>query len=183
EVAPEMEAPKVEAAPEVRAAPAPRVKEPVSPEVAKEAGEYGREVLQRMLDNIGAGGIVRAKTSDSQVSLEIEGGDSSVLIGKNGQTINALQYLIGVITNKRFDGQVRVMVDAEGFRNRREEALKSQAFALAAQVKEAGQEAVLEPLPPAERRIIHAALADNPDIYTYSEGEEPERYVVISPRK
>ncbi len=107
----------------------------------------------------------------------------ALVIGKHGQTIDAIQYLVGVITNKRLAARVRVIVDTEGYRGRREEALRNQAHYLASKVRETHQEAVLESLRANERRIIHLALADDPDIYTYSEGEEPDRRVVISPRK
>lgn len=153
----------------------------VSPQ---EAAEIGREVLQRILDGIGTGGKAGVKkASDSQIVLEMVGGDTAILIGKHGQTIDAIQYLVGVITNRRIGSRVRLVIDAEDYRTRREDALKNQARYLADKVKQSGQEAVLEALHANERRIVHTALADDPDVYTYSEGVEPERYVVISPKK
>lgn len=161
---------------------------PVAPtaseDIIKQAAEIGCEVLQRLLDGIGSGGKATIKSvSDGQVVLDMVGGDVGVLVGKHGQTIDALQYLVGVITNRRVGERVRLIIDAEGYRSRREEALQKQALFLAEKVKQSGQEAVLEALHAGERRIVHTALADSPDVYTYSEGVEPERYVVISPKK
>ncbi len=147
------------------------------------AAEKAKNVLQHILDGIGNGARAEIKSTDEQVVLNIAGGDVGMLIGKHGQTINAIQYLVGVITNKQLQHKVRIIVDAEGYRSRREEALRNQALFLAKKVKESGQEAVLEALMASERRIIHLALANDPDVYTYSEGEEPNRRVVISPRK
>lgn len=167
---------------------APRPAEPVaavpSGDVMKVASEVSVETLQRIVDSIEDGAKVAVKNaSDGQLSLEVTSSDPATIIGKHGQTIDAIQYLVGVITNKRLPEKVRVVVDVEGYRTRREEALRSQAVQLAARVRESGEEAVLEPLAASERRIIHTALADDPDVYTYSEGEEPERHVVISPKK
>jgi len=171
-VVPEQEAPAAEPVPVA------------SPEVVRQAAEISREVLQRILDGIGdrAKAVVKSE-SDGQVVLDMAGGDTAILIGKHGQTIDALQYLVGIMTNRRLPEKVRIILDAEGYRGRREEALRGQALFLAKKVKETSQEAVLEALRANERRIIHLTLADDPEVYTYSEGEEPERHVVISPRK
>ncbi len=167
---------------------APRPAEPVaeipSGEVMKVASEISVEVLQRIVDSIEDGARVAVKNAaDGQLTLEVTSADPATIIGKHGQTVDAIQYLVGVITNKRLPEKIRLVVDVEGYRTRREEILRGQAAQLAARVKESGEEAVLEPLHANERRIIHTALADDPDVYTYSEGEEPERYVVISPKK
>lgn len=168
----------------VEKAPAVETRE-ASPELTAEAAEFGRDLLQRILDALGNGGNVVIKTAaaENQVALEIREGDAPRLIGKHGQTINAMQYLVGIALNRKFHGKMRTVVDVEDYRNRREDALKKQALFLAKQVKENDQEAVLEALDANERRIIHTALADDPDVYTYSEGEEPERHLVISPKK
>jgi len=182
---PSAEAPSEEAQVAVQeaVAPAEPVPEP-SEDLVKQAAEISQEVLQRILEDMGDGAkaVVRS-ASDSQVVLDIVGGDTAVLIGRHGQTINAMQYLVGIATNKRLQEKVRVILDAEGYRGRREEALRNQTLYLARRVKETGQEAVLEPLEANERRIVHLILADDSNVYTYSEGEEPERRVVISPRK
>ncbi|HUV05967.1 MAG TPA: RNA-binding cell elongation regulator Jag/EloR [Armatimonadota bacterium] len=182
--------PLAEAAPEPAQVAEP---EPVAPpqptpeapeDLVKQAAEISQEMLQRILESVGDGAKAVVKsTSDGQVVLEMVGGDTAILIGKHGQTINALQYLVGIATNKRLPDKVRVVLDAEGYRRRREEALSNQTLYLARKVKETGQEAVLEPLEANERRIVHLVLADDPEVYTYSEGDDPLRRVVISPRK
>jgi len=162
-------------------APAPV---PLTEEMLKAAAEISLEALQRIVSSIEeTAKCVTKSTADNQLVLEVTSQDPATIIGKHGQTIDAIQYLVGIITNKRLPEKVRVVVDVEGYRTRREETLRAHAFDLAAQVKQSGEEAVLEPLHANERRIIHTALADNPDVYTYSEGQEPERYVVISPKK
>lgn len=176
---PVSEAPPEEAAPAETAEPAGGVSE----DVLQQAAEISRELLQRILDGIGEGAKAAIRSaSDGQVILDIVGGDTAILIGKHGHTIDALQYLVGVMTSRRLGERVRVIVDSEGYRARREEALRSHALSLARKVRETGEEAVLDPLQPNERRIVHLALVDDPSVYTYSEGEEPTRRVVISPK-
>lgn len=174
-------------------APAPEPVPPTAPEpvaavpmeeILKSAAEISLEALQHIADGIEEGAKAAVKSAaDGQIVLEIRSAEPAVIIGKHGQTIDAIQYLVGIITNRRLPEKVRVVVDVEGYRSRREEALTNQALYLSSKVKETGEEAVLDPLHANERRIIHTALADDPDVYTYSEGEEPERYVVISPKK
>ena len=178
--------PKPEAKPqkEVPSAPLPEAAPMGSEDSVKQAAEISREVLQRILEGISEGGKAVVKsTAGDQVELDMVGGDTAILIGKHGQTIDSLQYLVGVITNKRLPERIRIVIDAEGYRGRREEALRKQALFLARQVKDKGEEAVLESLHANERRIIHMTLADDPEVYTYSEGEDPDRHVVISPKK
>jgi spoIIIJ-associated protein len=103
--------------------------------------------------------------------------------GRSGQALDALQFLANMILARRHAGDVRLMLDADNYRSRRAEALRVRAIDLAQEVKARNEEAELEPLPARERRIIHSALADDPDISTYSEGDEPGRHVVISPRR
>jgi spoIIIJ-associated protein len=98
-----------------------------------------------------------------------------------GQGLDALQLLCNMILPRHMETDVRLMLDAEGYRGRRAESLRQRAVDLAKEVKERNQEAELEPLPAHERRIIHAALSDDPDVSTYSEGDEPHRRIVISP--
>lgn len=165
-------------------APTVGVEEASSDEYIALMGEAAQGTLQKILDGIGAGGkAVLRDASGDRIDLDIKDGDAAILIGKHGQTIDALQYLVNVITNRQSRARFRVSLDTEGYRVRREDALRNQALFLADKVKQSGQEAVLEALHANERRIIHTALADNPDVYTYSEGQEPERHVVISPKK
>jgi spoIIIJ-associated protein len=98
-----------------------------------------------------------------------------------GQGLDALQMLFNMILPRGATSDVRLMLDAEGYRERRANSLRQRALDLAAEVKERNQEAELEPLPSHERRIIHSALSEDPAVSTYSEGDEPYRRVVISP--
>lgn len=123
---------------------------------------------------------VAAEEADGVV-IALEGADAHWLVGRHGQVLDALQYLASLAVNRGSGQRLRVVFDADGYRARREATLKKLAADLAAQVKSTGQEAVLDPLSPLERRIVHTALVDDPDIKTYSEGEEPDRYVIISP--
>lgn len=176
--------PKPEPKPESREPRVPLSELPIlPPETVKEAAEFGRDLLQRMLDALGNGGDASVKTlGETNISLEIRGGDAPRLIGRHGQTINAMQYLVGISLNRKYRGKLRTVLDVEDYRTHHEDKLREQALALAKQVKETGQEAVLESLDANDRRVIHSALAESPDVKTYSEGEEPERVLVISPK-
>jgi spoIIIJ-associated protein len=150
---------------------------------ADNIGETSREIAQELVE---AGGLdiqvsVTAE-EDEAVELVLVGEDAPLLIGRQGQTLNAFQYLVGLIAARRVGRRIRVTVDAENYRVRRAETLVQMARDLAAQVREHNQEAVMDPLNAAERRIVHTALLEEPGISTYSEGEEPERRVVISPK-
>ena len=115
------------------------------------------------------------------LNIELMGADIETTFGRGGQGLDALQLLCNKILPRHMDTDVRLMLDAEGYRARRADSLRQRAIALAREVKERNQEAELEPLPAHERRIIHAALSEDPDISTYSEGDEPHRRIVISP--
>jgi len=117
------------------------------------------------------------------LTLAVTGPDAALLVGTHGQTLDALQYLLMLMTNKGQGSRLRVTVDADSYRARRARKLTEFAHELAAEVGKTGQEAITDALNPMERRIIHTALADHPDVETYSEGDEPNRYVVITPRQ
>lgn len=115
------------------------------------------------------------------INLELTGRDVSYLVGKRGEVLNALQYLGNVISSRQLGNGVRVVLDGNNFRKVREDKLTAQAHEIAEQVKANGMEAVLDPLPAFERRLVHQALSDYPGVVTYSEGEEPNRKIVIAP--
>lgn len=117
---------------------------------------------------------------EQELSLNLEGDDMGILIGKRGQTLDALQYLANRVANKHQDGYVRVKLDTENYRARREETLKHLAKNIAHKVKRNRRPVVLEPMNPYERRIIHSALQSDPYVTTHSEGEEPYRKVVVT---
>ncbi|MBE3587889.1 MAG: protein jag [Thermoanaerobacteraceae bacterium] len=119
----------------------------------------------------------------NNLRVDIEGKDVGILIGRRGETLDALQYLVNLYVNKNQLSRCRVILDVEGYRRRREETLQKLAQKLADKAKQRGRNVVLEPMTSHERRIIHTALQGRDDIYTFSEGEEPYRKIVISPRK
>ncbi len=127
---------------------------------------------------------VNAKTGEvagRYVNIHLDGKDAAFLVGKHGEVLNAMQYLVNIIAGRRFDNGVRATLDGNDYRRRREDALTSLATKIADQVKQRGEEAVLDALPAFERRIVHKALSGYEGISTYSEGEEPNRRVVIAP--
>lgn len=121
-------------------------------------------------------------TSAEEVVIDIEGPDAGRLIGRHGAGLDALQLVTAVIANRKAGTGARVVLDAEGYRERREEMLCEMAVAHADKAKAAGKEIVIRDLKPYERRIIHLALKDDPDVETYSEGQGEDRQLVISPR-
>jgi spoIIIJ-associated protein len=125
-----------------------------------------------VLDKSGAGEV-------GNIPLDIKGEDLGILIGRRGETLSALQYLVNLIISRRLKGRVGVVVDVEGYRQRRYESLRLLARRLAEQVKSTGRSVTLEPMPPNERRIIHLELKDNPDVATQSIGQGEERKIAI----
>jgi Predicted RNA-binding protein len=115
------------------------------------------------------------------VTIAFEGAEARYMVGRNGQILDALAYLASLVVNRRGGPRLRVIFDADGYRAHREQTLRNLAKELSEQVLATGQEAVLDPLSPLERRIVHQALLEIPGVRTYSEGEDPERYVIISP--
>lgn len=121
--------------------------------------------------------IVRKK--DNTV-FNISGSELGLLIGRRGQTLDALQYLVNIIANRYSDSFLRIVLDAENFRERRKKTLEQLAMRLAGKVIRSRKEMALEPMSPQERKIIHSRLQDHPEVKTYSQGEEPNRRVVIA---
>lgn len=150
------------------------VKKNFNPE--KEAETFLKEVFLSM------GLIVQIKTElkEKHLFVELTGDDMGILIGKRGQTLDALQYLVNLVVNKKSPYYISVMLDTENYRQRRKETLESLAFNLAKKVKHTKKNVVLEPMNPYERRIIHSALQNDRFVTTFSEGEEPYRNVVIT---
>ena len=117
---------------------------------------------------------------EGALSINMEGPNMGILIGKRGQTLDSLQYLTNRVANKSQDGYVRVKLDTEDYRRRRKETLENLARNIAGKVKRTRRTVVLEPMNPYERRIIHSALQSDPAVSTHSEGEEPYRRVVVT---
>lgn len=124
------------------------------------------------------------KSEDSKViSVELKGEDMGVLIGKRGQTLDSLQYLVNLAANKQSEEYVKVKLDTEDYRRRRRETLENLARNIAYKVKRSRRPVALEPMNPFERRVIHSALQNDKFVSTHSEGDEPFRHVVVAPKR
>ena len=123
---------------------------------------------------------VKYDENDNSMNVDLSGDDMGVLIGKRGQTLDSLQYLVSLVVNKNVEEYVRVKVDTENYRQRRKDTLENLAKNISFKVKRSGKTVTLEPMNPYERRIIHSALQNDRYVVTRSEGEEPYRHVVIS---
>jgi spoIIIJ-associated protein len=151
-----------------------------------EEADTARQVLCDILHVMGISATVDVESSpdiDTPVALNIEGDDLGVLIGRRGQALSALQYLVRLIVAEKLKRWVSVNVDVDWYKKRHYEALKKLAFRLADQVARRKRPVTMEPMPPDERRIIHITLANHSDVNTQSTGEGDGRCVVIQPGK
>ena len=142
----------------------------------KIAVTFLNEMFQAMNMNVS----IETKLKEKQLSIELSGDEIGVLIGKRGQTLDSIQYLVSLVVNKGNSPYISILLDTENYRQRRKETLESLAYNLAKKVKQTKRNVVLEPMNPYERRIIHSSLQNDRYVTTYSEGEEPYRHVVIS---
>ncbi len=149
----------------------------VLPETIKACEEFLKDVLKTMDMEATLSSEI---DEDGALSINIEGENMGILIGKRGQTLDSLQYLINRVANKMQDGYVRVKIDTENYRQRRKETLENLAKNIAHKVKRTKKAVSLEPMNPYERRIIHSALQGDKYVSTHSEGEEPYRRVVVT---
>ncbi len=157
--------------------------------------EKAREFLEGLLHLMGyPHASVKAESGEGMLRLDIEGRDLGGVIGRRGATLDSLQYLVGLVASRYArgagergehgddeGGRLRILVDVEGYRRKREEALKRLARGIAERVRREGKRVALEPMNPMERRIVHLVVQECPGVVSFSEGEEPYRYVVISP--
>ncbi len=150
--------------------------------VKEDLGQTAGLFLREMLVNMGITAQVEIFRKKDYTVLNINGKDLGVLIGKHGQTLDAIQYLINLAINKSRPEKERIIIDVEGYRRRREETLRRLAVKLADKVKREGKKQILEPMSPQERRIIHSTLQGYKEVFTYSEGQDPYRHVIISPQ-
>lgn len=140
--------------------------------------------LQDVFDKMKMEVSIKVLMDDSNnMTIDLSGPSMGVLIGKRGQTLDSLQYLVSLVVNKETDSYIRVKLDTENYRDRRKETLETLAKNLASKVKTTRKKFTLEPMNPYERRIIHSVLQNNKNVETHSEGEEPYRKVVITPSK
>ena len=173
---------------EEKAAPAPKKKAVIPQltdekivEIKKAVHDFLVGVFKTMDMNVEISEEYQKETGILTVNME--GDDMGVLIGKRGQTLDSLQYLVSLVVNKDVDGYIHVKADTENYRERRKKTLENLAKNIAFKVKRTRQPVALEPMNPYERRIIHSALQDEKFITTYSEGEEPYRKVVVALKK
>jgi len=146
-----------------------------------ECGERARAVLEGILARMGLESKVSVREEPERMVLEVSGGETGMVIGKKGQTLDALQFLMNKIINRDREGTKQIVVDSEGYRGRRAEALVALAKRLAEKVVRSGKPVEMEPMPPGDRRIVHVALSDYPGVSTHSEGDGPLRVLVIEP--
>lgn len=156
-------------------------------EASPEALAAGREILQELLGHMGLEAEVTVQSGDTS-KLDVRGQEHEreslgALIGRKGERLSALQHLVNLMLSRRLGEWTRVLVDVEDYRGRRERQLREIAMRAADRVRESGKMLQLEPMPALERRWIHLALRENPDVATQSIGEEPHRRVVILRRQ
>jgi spoIIIJ-associated protein len=139
------------------------------------------ELLEEVVDGLGLDAEIHVEERGGVLTGRLEGEDVGLFIGRHGQTIDAVQHLAQRIVFPDGPSSVRVVIDANGYRERRAESLRAEAEDAADRAVASGKPVELDPLPPFERRIVHEYLRDRGGVETHSEGNEPERYLVVSP--
>ena len=157
------------------------IPEPV--DVTQESIDLGVELLQKMADLITDDATVSARAEEDRLTLSIEGGNAGILIGRKGQTLDALQFLADKIINRKSEARVRVRVDIEGYMETRKSNLRHLAFKMADKAKKTGRPATINQMSAQDRRIVHLALKDDNKVRTQSMGEGYYRRLVIFPKK
>jgi spoIIIJ-associated protein len=158
------------------------VAEPEADEEDSELGGEVREVVERILNAIGVRAQVSLREDDESLVASLGGRELGLVIGKHGQTIDAIQYLVNAIVWRgQVDGRKQVVVDAAGYRARREATLEALAVRSAERVVSSARLVELEPMTAVERKVVHLRLKEFPGVATRSEGTEPNRFVVIEP--
>jgi spoIIIJ-associated protein len=154
---------------------------PEADAAVSDAARDARELVERIASTIGADITVSARESDGLITVTCSGEDLGLVIGKHGQTIDAIQYLANAVA--RAEGREQeIVVDAAGYRARRTASLEAVANRSARLAAASGSPVELDPMTAVERKIVHEALKDDPEVETLSEGSEPNRYVVVLPR-
>ena len=164
----------------------------IEPEKRSEIAEVAKEVLENLLARLGVETSVVSEAkppfeegveASEVITLDVTGDDLGILIGRRGQTLAALQHMVRLIVAHQVKARVPVVIDVEGYKQRRYSALQALALRVVEQVKDRKKSFALEPMPAYERRIIHLALADDPDVTTESTGVGEVRKVVIMPKE
>ena len=152
-----------------------------APALPEDPAERVASVLAQVVEALDLEAKVSVEEDNEEISARIDGEDVGVLIGRRGQTIDAVQLLCYRIAFRGRGDRKRVSVDASGYRERRREAIERQADRAAERALETGKEIEIEPMSSSERKVAHDRLKDRPGIETFSEGEEPERCVIVAP--
>ena len=149
-------------------------------EELSETGKAAHAFLLGLTEKMGVEATLQMAESEGQLKVRMSGENMSILIGRRGETLDALQYLTSLTVNRSREDYIRVSLDTENYRVKREEALRKLALRMANRARKSGRRVALEPMNPYERRILHSALQAEPDVTTHSEGEEPYRRVIIT---
>ena len=174
--APKTEAPETVAAPVVEEEPFVATPEDqLSPSAVK-----ARDFIAQLTQHMGAPVTIEIMETPEQLRVKMAGENMSMLIGRRGETLDSVQYLTSLCVNRGREDYLRVSLDTENYRAKREEALRKLAVRMANRAKKTGKRVALEPMNPYERRILHSALQNDPEVTTHSEGEEPYRRVIIT---
>ncbi len=152
-------------------------------EVKNSPSKRAKEFLSGVIKAMSLDADVIVKEENDILHVSIEGDKLGIMIGRRGETLDAIQYLMNLAVNKNQENRKKIYLDIEGYRQRREETLKKLAFKLADKARQRGRSVILEPMSSQERRIIHTALQEEKDITTFSEGEDPYRKIIIALRK
>ncbi|MBE5928001.1 MAG: protein jag [Lachnospiraceae bacterium] len=158
-----------------------RIKVKIINSVEDNAREFLSKILNTM--EVEADVVIDYNEEESNMNINLDGTDMGILIGKRGQTLDSLQYLVSLVVNKESKSYIKVKLDTENYRERRKETLENLAKNIAHKVKRTRRNVVLEPMNPYERRIIHSTLQSDKYVDTHSEGEEPYRKVVVTLKK
>ncbi len=145
--------------------------------------DIAKDFLSKVFESMNMIVVIKVEMNDNDMNINLAGDDMGVLIGKRGQTLDSLQYLLSLVVNKESVKYIRVKIDTENYRERRKETLENLAKNIAFKVKRSKRPVALEPMNPYERRIIHAYLQNDRYITTKSEGDEPFRHVVVLMKK
>lgn len=157
----------------------------------KSIAETSKQVLERILELMGISAVVTASVecavetgeeAPTCISLDVQGEDLGILIGWHGQTLASLEYIVRLVAGSQTQNRLLIVIDIEGYRKRRQEALRALALRIAEQVKATGTPFTMEPMPASERRAIHLALANHPDVTTQSTGFGFARKVMVLPK-
>jgi len=149
--------------------------------VDRDKARFVQEFARELINHINADTEVTVSETDQLIVCEVEGDDLGLIIGRHGATLNAMQYLLNVAASRGSSDRRPVMLDAGDYRQRRRRNLAQVAERMASRAVKTGRSVRMEPHPPHERKIVHVSLQSNPQVTTESEGQDPHRYVVITP--